>query len=131
MVWLCESAAGEREDREVERYMECLKQELSIYCERFGVERLSAETLYIGGGTPSVLKPAQIESLLQVVHDRVDFVDGAFLITETSPGTLSPEKVQAFVDGGINRISIGVQSLQDHILSLCGRDHDAAPHSTA
>ena len=119
-----ESKAGEPNDDDVQHYLECLRKELSIYCARLGIRRMTAETLYVGGGTPSVLNPAQIESLLQVVRSFIDFKDGAFLITEVSPGTLSPEKVQAFVGGGINRISIGVQSFQDHILQICGRDHD-------
>lgn len=120
-----ESKAGEPSEDEVQHYLECLKMELSIYCKCLGVRQMTAETLYIGGGTPSVLNPSQIESLFQVVQSFVDFKDGAFLITESSPGTLSQEKVQAFVDGGINRISIGIQSFQDHILKICGRDHDA------
>jgi oxygen-independent coproporphyrinogen-3 oxidase len=120
-----ESKAGEPCDDDVKHYLECLKRELSIYCKRLGVQKMTAETLYIGGGTPSILNPVQIESLLQIVHSFVDFKDNAFLITECSPGTLSPDKVQAFVEGGINRISIGVQSFQDHILKICRRDHDA------
>ncbi len=121
-----ESKAGEPSDEEIDYYLECLKKELALYCNYLGVQRMKAETLYIGGGTPSFLNPEQITSLLQIVHKHVEFQDKAFLVTESSPGTLTKEKVKAFLDNGVNRISIGIQSFQDHILKICGRDHDAA-----
>jgi coproporphyrinogen III oxidase-like Fe-S oxidoreductase len=121
-----ESNAGEPSQDDVQEYLRCLGDELATYCARLGVQRITAETLYIGGGTPSALSSAQIEALIKTVRRYVDFTDDAFLITEVSPGTLSPDKVQAFVEGGVNRVSIGVQSFQDHILKICDRDHDAA-----
>ena len=108
-----------------ENYMSCLKRELSIYCERLGKDRLAAETLYIGGGTPSILSAEQIDSLFALIHDHVEFEEGASLIAEVSPGTLTKNKVSAFVAGGINRISMGVQDFQDHVLRKCGRDHSS------
>lgn len=120
-----ESKAVEPSDDDVKHYFKCLNKEFSLYCSKLGVQRMTAETLYIGGGTPSILSAAQINSLLQIVHKHIRFKDNASLITEVSPGTLSPEKVQAFIDNGIGRISIGVQSFQDRILQICGRDHDA------
>jgi len=120
-----ESKAGQPTDSEVQDYLNLLKKELEIYCGKLGYERLNAETLYIGGGTPSILSPKQIKSLFDIIHSFIDFQEGAFLITEVSPGSLTPDKIQAFVDGGINRISVGVQSFQDHLLKICRRDHDA------
>ena len=121
-----ESKAVIPSEDNVQHYLECLKQEFSLYCARLGVKRITAETLYIGGGTPSILSPSQIDSFFQIVHTFIDFTENAFLVTESSPGTITADKIQAFIDGGINRISIGVQSFQDHILQICGRDHDAA-----
>lgn len=109
----------------VNRYISYIEKELSIYLEKLGLERFTAETLYFGGGTPSILSEKQIEKLLNVVHKKVDFIDNATLVTETSPGTITDGKIKAFKDNGINRVSIGIQSFQDHILEKCVRDHDA------
>lgn len=109
----------------VSRYITCIEKELSIYLEKLGLERFTAETLYFGGGTPSILSEKQIEKLLKVVHKKVDFVDNATLVTETSPGTITDGKIKTFKDNGINRVSIGIQSFQNHILEKCNRDHDA------
>lgn len=121
-----ESRAGVPPETDVAAYIACLKTELGLYARNLRQNRLAAETLYIGGGTPSVLTPEQIRHFMDVIHDAVDFVKGASLIAEVSPGTLTPEKVAAFVEKGISRVSIGVQSFDDTILKICGRDHDAA-----
>jgi oxygen-independent coproporphyrinogen-3 oxidase len=121
-----ESRAGVPPEADVAAYIDCLKTELKLYAQNLRRGRLETETLYIGGGTPSVLTPEQIRQLMYVIHSAVDFVEGASLIVEVSPGTLTREKVAAFVEKGINRISIGVQSFDDQILKICGRDHDAA-----
>lgn len=121
-----ESRAGVPSEADVAAYIGCLKAELGLYARNLCQERLTAETLYIGGGTPSVLRPEQIRHFMDVIHGAVDFVNGASLIVEVSPGTLTREKVGAFVEKGINRVSIGVQSFDDEILRICGRDHDAA-----
>lgn len=121
-----ESRAGVPSEADVAAYIGCLKSELELYARNLRQPRLKAETLYIGGGTPSVLTPQQIRQLMDVIHGVVDFVKGASLIVEVSPGTLTREKVAAFVEKGISRVSIGVQSFDDKILKICGRDHDAA-----
>lgn len=114
------------DDEEFGQYVACLLGELQTYRERLGLDELVAETLYVGGGTPSILEPQQIQKLLDGLHQEVSFVNDATLATEVSPGTLTPKRTQAFLSGGINRVSMGVQSLNDRILLACGRDHDSA-----
>lgn len=120
-----ESRLGEPTDNDVDTYIDCLEKEFESYAKRLGYQKFNAETLYIGGGTPSIFSPLQIEKLFNLIHQFVDFQKGASLIVEISPGTITEEKVHSFIAGGINRISIGVQSFQDHILKICGRDHNA------
>jgi oxygen-independent coproporphyrinogen-3 oxidase len=121
-----ESCAKEPSNEEVRDYFRCLDSELAICVAKLGGEPLKAEALYVGGGTPSILSPHDIAELLELIHRRVDFLPGASLIAEASPGTLSCPKVRAFADGGVTRISMGVQSFQEHVLRACRRDHDAA-----
>lgn len=112
-------------DETVKQYISSLECELKLYLARLGIKKFKAEVLYIGGGTPSVLNATQINILLDMVHQYVDFTNESSLITEISPGTITPEKIKAFASGGINRISMGVQSFQDHILKKCNRDHNS------
>jgi oxygen-independent coproporphyrinogen-3 oxidase len=111
-------------EEDVSRYFQNIEMELTLYLLKFGKNKFVAETLYLGGGTPSILSPKQIEKLLSIIHSKIDFISTSTLITETSPGTITDEKIKAFKGSGINRISIGIQSFQDHILEKCGRDHN-------
>lgn len=78
-------------------------------------------TIYLGGGTPSTLAPQDIARILDAVG-----IDEAEEITmELNPGDASPAYMQALRDIGINRLSIGIQSFQDNLLTLIGRRHNA------
>lgn len=78
-------------------------------------------TIYLGGGTPSTLAPQDIARILDAVG-----IDEAEEITmELNPGDASPAYMQALHDMGINRLSIGIQSFQDDLLTLIGRRHNA------
>jgi len=109
----------------VNSYFQKIEKELNLYLSKFGKNKFFAETLYLGGGTPSILSPKQTEKLFNIIHNKIDFISTSTLITETSPGTITDEKIKAFKGSGINRISIGIQSFQDHILEKCGRDHNS------
>lgn len=79
------------------------------------------ETVYIGGGTPSILAPAQLRRIIEVLPTQ-----GLREFTlEANPEDVTPDSVKAWRDMGINRISMGVQSLDDKCLKLIGRRHDA------
>jgi oxygen-independent coproporphyrinogen-3 oxidase len=120
-----ESNLGIPSEDSVDTYLLALGKELELYSRRIGRKKLETETLYIGGGTPSILTPKQVDKLFDVLRAHVQFRLGAFLITESSPGTLTKEKVDAFKRNGVNRMSLGVQTLDDKILKFCRRDHDA------
>jgi len=80
------------------------------------------ETLYIGGGTPSVIEPEAFERLLECLPGR----PWREATVEAAPGSLTPEKVEAWKRAGINRASLGVQSFVKRELARTGRRHDAA-----
>ena len=82
-----------------------------------------ALTLYFGGGTPSLLSPPQVETLLTTVRRRFGLPPEAEVTLEANPGTVDPDRLRRFRDLGINRLSLGVQSAHDDELRLLGRLH--------
>ncbi len=84
------------------------------------------DTIFIGGGTPSALTPEQIRAVTKICHDTFDIIDGCEFTIEANPGTLDGGKTTAMLEGGINRISVGVQSFNDAELGGIGRIHNAA-----
>lgn len=83
------------------------------------------ETLFIGGGTPSLFSPEGIEQLLGAIRARVQLVPNAEITLEANPGTVDRERFEGFRAAGINRLSIGVQSFQPELLESIGRIHNA------
>ncbi len=81
------------------------------------------KTVFMGGGTPSVFSPQSIQTLLNELKQRVDFACDAEITLEANPGTTDQEKFDGFLEAGINRLSIGVQSFQPAHLKKLGRIH--------
>ena len=81
------------------------------------------ETVFIGGGTPSLFSPAGIDRLLGAVRARVPLKPDAEITLEANPGTVDQARFKGFRDAGINRLSIGVQSFQPDLLQNIGRIH--------
>lgn len=90
-----------------------------------GNERLSADTVFLGGGTPSLLDADELAHLMGVLSESFRILPGAEITMECNPGTVDREKLLAFREAGINRLSIGVQSFRDEELKLLGRIHTA------
>lgn len=83
------------------------------------------DTIFIGGGTPSLFSGLAIDALLQGIRDRVKLADNAEITLEANPGSAESAKFKAFQAAGVNRLSIGVQSFSNHSLRALGRVHDA------
>lgn len=81
------------------------------------------ETMYIGGGTPSLLPPKLMGRLLQAAREAFLFAPKAEISCEMNPGTVTPEFLSICVENGVNRVSLGAQSSLDHLLSSIGRIH--------
>jgi oxygen-independent coproporphyrinogen-3 oxidase len=102
------------------RYVAALRQEIAA-----APAAVSADTVFFGGGTPSLLQPDEIASIIQSVRDRFDLAADAEITLETNPETIGREKLERFREAGVNRISFGVQSFQDAELKRLGRIHSA------
>ena len=81
-------------------------------------------TIFIGGGTPSLFEPDSIAHLLNGVAERVALADDAEITMEANPGTIEAARFDGFVQAGVNRFSVGVQSFQPDHLKVLGRIHD-------
>lgn len=80
-------------------------------------------SVFIGGGTPSVLSAAQMRQLLRRLKDSFPVLPDAEITVECNPGTLDAEKLQAYYEAGVNRLSIGLQSADEKELRMLGRIH--------
>lgn len=85
----------------------------------------AVHSVFIGGGTPSLMSPQALEKLLDGIRARVRLDPDAEITLEANPGTFESEKFKAFRAAGVNRLSIGVQSFADDKLKALGRIHDA------
>lgn len=105
------------------RFCQALLRELEELEERFSVR---AETIFFGGGTPTALRTAQLEMLLGGFRERLDLSRLREWTMEANPGSVSPRKAASLLAHGITRISLGVQSWDDPLLTVLGREHDSA-----
>jgi len=120
----CDFAIAVRRHVPVDEYVESVSRELRL---RFpGSETWPAETLYLGGGTPSRLGGTGIARLLDAVRERLTILPTAEITLEANPEDVSTESAVAWRRAGINRISIGAQSFDDAVLRWMHRTHDAA-----
>jgi oxygen-independent coproporphyrinogen III oxidase len=85
-----------------------------------------ADTIFFGGGTPSLLDPEEIGAIIRAIRDRFELAPDTEITLETNPETIDRDKLERFRDAGVNRISFGVQSFQDDELKRLGRIHSAS-----
>lgn len=80
-------------------------------------------TIYLGGGTPSMLSPRHLDRLFSALHDVIDFTRLDEVTLEANPATFDAEKARLFRDLGVTRVSLGIQSFTPHVLETLGREH--------
>ena len=114
------SYAGREGD--VPAYVDALAVEIRL-TRRAGA---AVRTVYFGGGTPNLLRAADVEKLLDVIGECYDVDTAAEVTLEANPGTIDATYLEAFRAAGINRLSLGLQSLDDAELTFLGRRHTAA-----
>lgn len=110
---------------EIDRYLEYILSELKLWLSHTTTDLLSkVSTVYFGGGTPTILSLSQIGQL----HDRLSsYLDLGNLVEytwEATPSTITKDKLMMLKQCGVNRISLGIQSMNSSVLDECSRDHD-------
>ncbi len=111
-----------RSNDAVDRYVDALSSE--IRNSKFEIRNL-IDTIYFGGGTPSLLEPKQVETILNSVFTVFSVAEHPEITMEMNPATVTPAKLNAFKKLGVNRASFGVQTFNDRDLKLLARGHDA------
>jgi oxygen-independent coproporphyrinogen-3 oxidase len=119
----CDFATGLYQTDSAERYV----QALIIDLQTTHVDALArgVDTVYFGGGTPSMLSPIQLEKILAAVHSRFQIDSKAEITIEINPGSVTKTKLKEFRKLGINRASFGAQTFHDDELARLGRSHNA------
>ena len=106
----------------VDEYIESMGQELAIMRQE-GISFKEVETVFLGGGTPTSLSEKQLERLLEIIHEYVDVSSLKEFSTEANPDELTYGKLIVLKNGGVDRLSIGVQSFDADLLKKIGRTH--------
>ncbi len=117
----CDFATGMYSAAMAERYVLSLFNEIGSWREVEAPE--TVDTIYFGGGTPSLLSPAQLEALLNAARERFTVSADAEVTLEINPGSVTEETLAAFRSLGINRASFGAQTFDDGELTRLGRSH--------
>lgn len=120
--YYCDFSSFSNMNHRVDDYINSLINELSLYKER--LKEYSIKTIFIGGGTPSSIAPKHIYNILQFIHKNFSTDKLIEVTIEANPGTLDKEKVKLYKEAGINRVSMGVQTLDNDLLKSIGRIHD-------
>lgn len=102
-------------------YVKYINREIKMYSKI--MLKYKIKTIFIGGGTPSSINGTYIEEILRNIYDNFDVSDLTEVSIELNPKTVDDDKLKLYKEMGINRISVGCQSLQDRILKIIGRVH--------
>ena len=122
----CDFCSVQRaDDEKKELYVKRLCREIEFFATKIGEsgEVPTADTVYFGGGTPTLLSAEQIGRILDGVNAKFGISDGAEITAETNPKTADENKLSDIRKAGVNRLSIGMQSIHDSELRLLGRIH--------
>jgi len=105
-------------------FLKSLKEEINHYSEIFSSGR-NFTSIYFGGGTPSLMKPSYISDIINHLKKKFAVSGDAEITLETNPGTVDKSELRGFLDAGINRLSVGIQSFHNDDLKFLTRIHDA------
>ena len=111
----CDFCTFVRMEKEYRKYVDYLIREIRMY------PKFKYDTIYFGGGTPSVLPVGMIKEIM----DELDWTGNAEITLELNPTDMTLEKLKEIREIGINRLSIGIQSFQNHVLDFIGRQHSS------
>ena len=118
----CDFLSCPADDKTNDRYVQALCRE--IEWSKDCLKEYLVDTVFIGGGTPSILEEKYIGQILDTLRSTARISDDAEITIECNPGTLTMEKLEAYKDADINRISLGLQSANDEELKTIGRIHN-------
>lgn len=107
----------------VDEYIEAVGKEIELVVKEMPEQFQKIETVFLGGGTPTALSALQLERLLQLICEKLPMDHVVEFTSEANPDELTTEKLKALINGGVNRLSMGVQSFDEELLKKLGRTH--------
>lgn len=120
----CDFYSVKWDDEWENKYTIAVIDEIKGYKEMLG-DKYIVDTVYFGGGTPTIIKPSNLKRILDSINIIADIDKNAEISMEANPNTLTDENLKQYKEAGINRLSIGIQSLNDEILKRIGRIHNS------
>src|SRR6266705_2734077 len=121
----CSFNTAPLEDGSMVRYLEAVQREIDLLGALPWASRIRLGTIFLGGGTPSLMEAEELAAVLDGIRARFDVVADAEITVECNPESVTRAKLEGYRGSGVNRLSLGVQSLDDAILPRLGRLHDA------
>ena len=106
-------------------FIESIVKEIDLYFNSNNSNKLKFDTIFLGGGTPSLIEPRYIEKIFKALSNHIDFSIIKEITIEANPGEISKDYLNGFREIGINRISFGFQSLDDKLLKFLDRLHSS------
>lgn len=106
-------------------YIDALGKELDLFLSKYGWKKPLIDTIFFGGGTPSILSVKQWSRISERIHSLVSLSENCEWTVECNPDSFTIEKGRAYLDAGVNRITFGVQSINERELAIMGRVHSA------
>ena len=116
----CDFISYANQDKYFQKYVQALSKEINNFIDN---NKIEVQTIYIGGGTPSLIDAKYIEEILHIFEKRNLLKEVKEVTIEVNPGTVTEEKLRNYKNSGVNRLSIGLQSTEDKILKQIGRIH--------
>jgi len=110
------------EDNQISSYIFALYQEITAYSQK--LKKSNIKTIYLGGGTPTILSGVQIYNILEFCKEKFKVDKDVEITIEANPGTLNGEKIKLLTESGIKRLSLGAQSFNNIFLKKLGRIHN-------
>jgi oxygen-independent coproporphyrinogen-3 oxidase len=118
-------SAPKGSEKQITQYLDIMALEIDLLRTQLGGKRFSVGSIYVGGGTPTLMSPEQMSRMLEMININTTLEKGGEYTVEGSPDTITPELLKTIKAHGVNRISIGVESFNNDILSTVGRRHTA------
>lgn len=111
-------------DIDWDNYAQNIISEIKQWADKLG--KIDIPTIFFGGGTPSLMPVTVFGEIMDAIRDQFNVPDNCEVTIESNPGTITRDRLIGFMDAGVNRLSVGIQSLNDTELQFLGRKHSAA-----
>ena len=115
----CSFVVSIGQEKKIDKYLSCIEKEALKYKDE------KVKSIYIGGGTPTLMSNAQLERIFQIIKQNFNLIEQAEITIEANPEGLDHSKLQLLKNLGVNRISLGIQSFNDQFLKYLGRIHNS------